>query len=142
MTKVIIDGIEYIPKEIKIETWTDPETGLIWEKQRAEKTMFWKETGAEKTMLWKEALEYAKSLGSDWRLPTIQELLSLIDFSRDKPACKITNTHCSYYWSSTTNAGNTSLAWSVDFLHGGVDYDSKSSNYYVRCVKEGDNYAN
>ncbi len=124
MKKVIIDGIEYIPKEEEIETWTDPETGLIWEKQ-----------GAEKTMPWKEALEYAKSLGSDWRLPTIQELLSLIDFSRDNPACKIIDSHCSYYWSSTTRTGYMSCAWYVGFYYGGVSYDGKSGNYYVRCVK-------
>ena len=37
-----------------------------------------KEDVAEKT--WDEALEYANGLGCGWRLPTIKELISLIDF--------------------------------------------------------------
>ncbi len=125
MKKVIIDGVEYIPKEEEIETWTDPETGLIWERQ-----------GSEKGMIWNEAIKYAETLGDNWRLPTIHELFSLIDFSRDNPACKITNTHCSYYWSSTTRAGYMSCAWYVGFYYGGMSYDGKNGSYYVRCVKE------
>ncbi|MHA1917088.1 MAG: Lcl C-terminal domain-containing protein [Candidatus Ranarchaeia archaeon] len=124
MKKVIIDGIEYIPKEKEIETWTDPETGLIWESQET-----------DKIMSWKKALEYAKDLGSGWRLPTAQELFSLVDFSRNIPACKITNTYAAIYWSSTTRAGYTNCAWYVDFYSGSVSSYGKSGNYYVRCVK-------
>ncbi|MHA1917084.1 MAG: Lcl C-terminal domain-containing protein [Candidatus Ranarchaeia archaeon] len=123
MKKVIIGGIEYIPKEI--ETWTDPETGLIWERQ-----------GSEKTMSWKKALKYAETLGDNWRLPTIQELVTLADFTKINPACKITNTHSSGYWSSTTFAGDTYDAWCMFFGYGGVGSGYKSNRYYVRCVKE------
>ena len=130
MKKVIIDGVEYIPKEKEIETWTDPETGLVWEKQ-----------GSKKEMSWEEAFKYAKKLGDGWRLPTIQELFSLVDFSRNNPACKIIDSHPSYYWSSTADVSGTSYAWSVDFYYGDVGYDIKNGSYYVRCVK-GDNYAN
>ncbi len=124
MGKVIIDGVEYIPKEKEIETWTDPETGLVWERQ-----------GSKKTMSWKEALKYAKSLGNDWRLPTVQELFNLIDLTKINPACKITNTLSSKYWTSTTYAYGTSYAWFVDFYNGYVDNSDKGNNNYVRCVK-------
>ena len=120
MTKVIINGVEYIPKE----TWTDPDTGLIWESQET-----------DKRMSWKKALEYTETLGDNWRLPTVQELITLIDFSKINPACKIANTHCSYYWSSTTYAYGTYSAWYVSFGNGGVSYGNKSGSYYVRCVK-------
>ncbi len=126
MKKVIIDGIEYIPKEIEIETWTDPDTGLVWEKQ-----------GSDQTMSWKEALKYAETLGDNWRLPTVQELLSLIDFSKVNPACKIGNTHTLVYWSSTIYAGGTYDAWHVGFYDGHVYYGYKGSNYYVHCIREG-----
>ncbi|MHA1917085.1 MAG: Lcl C-terminal domain-containing protein [Candidatus Ranarchaeia archaeon] len=117
MKKVIINGIEYISKEI--ETWIDPETGLIWEKQ-----------GLDQTMTWKEAIEYAKTLGNGWRLPTIQELFSLVDFSRGNLACKNINTYLLYYWTN-----DMYYTWHVCFNNGNVYYDDKSSNYYVRCVK-------
>ncbi len=132
MTKVIINGIEYIPKEKEkeIETWTDPNTSLVWEKQEI-----------NKIMSWKEALEYAKDLGNGWRLPTVQELFSLVNFTKINPACKITNAHSAIYWSSTPYTNNTCHAWYVDFYGGGVGSGNKGNNYYVRCVK-GDNYVN
>lgn len=54
-------------------TVTDNNTGLIWLQDPGEK------------MTWKEALAHAESFEyaghDDWRLPTIKELYSLIDFS-------------------------------------------------------------
>ncbi len=117
-----IDGIEYIPKEI--ETWKDPKTGLIWEK-----------FGSKKEMPWEEAFKYAEKLGDGWRLPTVQELFSLIDFIKGNPACKITNTYPSSYWSSTIFMGNIKCAWYVNFNYGHMRYSGKNFNYYVRCVK-------
>ena len=119
MEKVIIDGIEYIPKEEEIETWTDPETGLIWEK-----------LGSKKKMSWNGALAYAETLGNGWRLPTAHELFSLVNFSKINPACKNINTYLLYYWTN-----DMYYTWHVCFNNGNVYYDDKSSNYYVRCVK-------
>ena len=124
MKKVIIDEIEYVPREKEIETWKDTETGLIWNKLES-----------NKTMTWEEAIEYAKTLKNDWRIPTIQELVTLVNFSRNNPACKITSTHCSYYWSSTIYADDTRYAWSVDFYDGDISYDDKNNNFYVYYVK-------
>ena len=125
MKKIIIDGIEYIPKGKEIETWIDPDTGLIWEKQ-----------GSEKGMIWNEAIKYAETLGDNWRLPTIHELFSLIDFSRDNPACKITNFYSATYWSSTTRVNETNIVWIVYFGSGYVSGSIKDNNYFVRCVKK------
>jgi len=54
-------------------TITDNVTGLVWQKKFSDK------------LSWNEAVSYANSsnLGgySDWRIPTIKELYSLIDFS-------------------------------------------------------------
>ncbi len=111
-------------KQKQPETWVDPDTGLIWEKQ-----------GLEKRMSWKEALEYAETLGDNWRLPTIHELFSLIDFSRDNPASTSINSQPLNYWSSTTSVNNMNYAWYVYFYNGSVNYSDKSESYYVRCVK-------
>jgi len=43
----------------------------------------------------------------------------------------------SYYWSSTTYARYTGVAWCVNFGDGGVGCDGKSLSYYVRAVRGG-----
>lgn len=77
---------------------------------------------------------------SKWRLPTIEELTSLIDYSRFNPAlpkgCPI-KLRSSYYWSSTTVANHTGFAWVVDFSSGGVVFYDKANYLYVLCVRAG-----
>jgi len=125
MTKVIIDEVKYVPREKEIEIWIDSETGLVWEKQ-----------GSYKTLSWKKAVEYAETLRNNWRLPTVQELMTLIDFTKINPACKITNTYSSYYWSYTTFVHGTDYMWYIiGFGYGHINYSKKDNNFYVRCVK-------
>lgn len=79
---------------------------------------------------------------SDWRLPAIKELSSLVNSSIPYPgptfdAAWFPRTVSSYYWSSNTCAGYTYVAWLVYFSHGNDYYDLKSSTYYVRAVRAG-----
>jgi len=94
---------------------------------------------------------------SDWRLPTEQELQTIVDYSIPNPgptinAAYFPNTGADYYWSSTALAvqGNGVCApqdgfcgaWPVRFYDGAVlgfwaDEYFKSSSYYVRCVRGG-----
>jgi len=84
---------------------------------------------------WDEAVEYANGLGNGWRLPTIKELISLIDFTICNPACKIKTCLSSTYWSSSSVADNSIDAWCVYFYYGAAHYYRKSNNYHVRCVR-------
>lgn len=73
------------------------------------------------------------------RLPTINELVSLVDDTRSNPAIdtifeKITPYH---YWSSSSITARLSKAWIVPFNNGAPGYNDKSTNYYVRCVRAG-----
>jgi hypothetical protein len=79
---------------------------------------------------------------TDWRLPSKQELQTIVDYSIPYPgptikAAYFPSTIASYYWSSTTYASYTDGAWSVNFSDGVVDYGYKDSSYYVRCVRGG-----
>ena len=91
------------------------------------------DNGIQRT--WDEALEYANDLSDCWRLPTIEELISLIDFNSFQPACHIKNSRSSHYWSSSPYAYGSSYAWYVFFYNGAVGYYVKDSHYYVRCVR-------
>ncbi|MEA2014216.1 MAG: DUF1566 domain-containing protein [Thermodesulfobacteriota bacterium] len=79
---------------------------------------------------------------SDWRLPSIKELSSLVNSDIAYPGPTINTawfprTMSSYYWSSTTYASHTDYAWRVNFNYGYVGGIYKSYSYYVRAVRAG-----
>ena len=115
-------------------TVTNTDTGLMWQQDTA-----------PSTYNWQGALYYCETLTlashNDWRLPKVNELQSLVDYTRYNPSINTTffpNTMSSYYWSSTTYAGHPDSAWLVRFGHGGVyGYGKSLYGYYVRAVRGG-----
>ncbi len=77
---------------------------------------------------------------SDWRLPSREELHTLVNLSASNPAIDTAYfpyTNNSFYWSSSPDAGDTSKAWGFYFDHG-FDYnDAKDEINYVRLVRGG-----
>jgi len=84
---------------------------------------------------------YTASTYSDWRLPTPEELTSLIDSGRFSPALPsghpFTGVQNSSYWSSTTYASDTGNAWVVYMYNGYVNTVVKTTTYYVWPVRGG-----
>jgi len=78
--------------------------------------------------------------GGGWRLPSIEELETLLDDGKYDPSLTdgiFKNFSSSYYLSSTSNANNALNVWRVDFNNGfSNDYD-KAYSQYVRCVRGG-----
>ncbi|MEV3830764.1 MULTISPECIES: Lcl C-terminal domain-containing protein [Aeromonas] len=78
---------------------------------------------------------------SDWRMPSVTELLSIVHNGRTLPAIDQsyfphTPLH-NVYWSSSPNASGSGHAWGVFFSHGEVTYESKLNYSRVRLVRVG-----
>lgn len=124
-------------------TVTDPQTGLMWEM----KTDDGGDRDRDNRYTWQEALDYCNNLTlgghSDWRLPDINELASLLDLRKYSPPINTAffpKTKEDPYWSSTTCAHPTYNAWSMSFhRHTGVKQKTKATdtNGYVRAVRGG-----
>jgi hypothetical protein len=90
------------------------------------------------------ATTYCSSLSlgghSDWRLPSIDELMYIADRSKSNPSIDTTafeNVVSNLYWSSSTVVGYESNAWVVYFNDGYDGWNNKSNSSYVRCVRVG-----
>lgn len=114
------------------EAVRDNETGLVWERSPSTTPMIWYDAVST---CWQNDAGNRKG----WRLPTIEELSSLVDPSGASPGPKLPLGHPfqnvqnggleSEYWSTTTGVRNppdTSQAWVVRF-HNGTRGDSGKS---------------
>lgn len=116
-------------------------SGLIWQKcsrgQNNDSTC----SGSNSTTNWSNASTYCSTLslgGKSWRLPNINEIANLLDYSKNITPFINTNffpnTVSGYYNTSNTYSPNTSEAWNFSFGIGSSLSDIKTSNYSVRCV--------
>lgn len=102
----------------------------------------WQDDAVGSAMPWEDTIAHCESLvlggHSDWRVPNINELTSIVDRSGNNPTIVngFENTSTGFYWSSTTYEGGKNNAWGVFFYYGGVNYNYKDASY-VRCVRDG-----
>ncbi len=109
-------------------TVTDRATGLTWSREDSGEGMLW-----EEALAWVHQKNLENWLGhSDWRLPNIKELHTLVDYARspdltDSPALDpvfqatgITNEDGEpdwpYYWSSTTHAASGGAGTAASYV--------------------------
>jgi hypothetical protein len=116
-------------------TVTDGVTGLMWQKSSPAATYPWGGAATPGT-----AQNYCATLTlaghNDWRLPSMIELVSIVDTTVPNPAINKTyfpNTFQSAHWSAAPYDGTTAVT--VIFSFGQVGRDPMTTPRSVRCVR-------
>ena len=125
-------------------TVTDKATGLIWQKTDSAYLPVGSYSGS---MNWEDTFNYIREMNirhvsgySTWRLPNIQELLSLLDFGQFDPNLNSIFKYCNqsgYHWSSTSRFWGTSDHWAANFVHGVIVFKDGTESHYVKGVLGG-----
>ncbi len=139
-------------------TVTDTKTGLMWKRCSEGLSGVNCEQGKAKEYEWNDAVQRFKKVQyagyADWRLPTIDELKTLVYCSNgvkdkddgecndgsEKPTINqqaFPNTLSGWYWSGSPNALNSDNAWDVNFNYGYSSANYRNLNVAVRLVRGG-----
>ncbi len=145
----LITGISYGADEARFIfsdlTAKDKKTGLMWTRDA---------NIAGREMGWYKANDYIKQLNkqkysgyTDWRLSSKEELVTLIDYAKGKGYKEdfhqvlnkvgFRNVQANLYWSSSSYAGGTSVAWIVNMWDGVVRGGYETNTRYVWPVRAG-----
>jgi len=118
------------------QTVTDTLTGLMWQKN----------PNAIPKSNWSQALSLCDSSPvasyTDWRMPNLREMLSLIDYyyyslAVDTTAFPLLDGDDTIYWTSTSNIADGVYAWCVDLDTGETAAASKTlDSYWVWAVRD------
>lgn len=112
-------------------------TGLMWLKNP---------DATKRT--WTDAIAYCEGLDgtsgrggfTDWRMPNVMELLSLLDYGHVSPALPSGHpfiVQSAIYSSGTTYINHPGYQWNVGIATGGTDVGAKTGSFYVWPVRGG-----
>ena len=125
-------------------------TGLMW--KRCAEGQTWDNaasscTGSTSSLNWQNALAAAKNSTfaghTDWRLPNVKELQSIVESCGYDPAINTTifpATPTSTFWSASSFGPSPAYAWDVDFYVGDVFVYDLPYDLQVRLVRGGQSF--
>ena len=122
-------------------TVTHQKTGLTW--MRCSLGQTWTGStcsGTAQTYTYDNAIKQTANFAgySDWRLPNIAELQTIVERDNRNPAINtelFPNTRSDWFWSSSPSVGVTDNAWYVDFYGGNVSGSYRGGAFPVRLVR-------
>jgi len=129
------EGLQYT---MNTYTWFDGDTGR--KNNMYSKNCYW---GKDcNTQSYIDDINEAQLCSySNWRLPTRDELKTIINYYGDDILIDLDffpNTQKETYWTSMTAKDNPSLAYEIPFFYGGSIVREKSIDTYIRLVRSAD----
>jgi hypothetical protein len=129
-------------------TVTDSKTSLTWKKCVEGLSGDDCGSGSAGSFTWQQALQQPNIVNNssgfaghtDWRLPNINELVSIVEEQCSNPAINLNrfpNTPSSVVWSGSPYANYSDYAWYVAFFNGVSYGGSRGFNLAVRLVRGG-----
>ncbi len=115
----------------------DRETGLVWQLETPETTRTW-------VNAMKHCMGTTIGGRKGWRLPTVSELMTLVEPLNNNPALPANiflgvqygqDGGRDGYWTSTTQVDDDTRANIVRFSDGNIVYNLKTIDYYVLAVR-------
>ena len=130
------EGLQYT---MNTYTWFDGDTGR--KNNMYSKNCYWGE-GCNTQSYIDNINEAQLCTYSNWRLPTRNELKTIINYYGDDDILIdldfFPNTQMGTYWTSMTAKDNHSLAYEIPFFYGGSVVREKSIDTYIRLVRSAD----
>ena len=132
-------------------TVSDENTGLMWEVKGVSDGSAdpGNPNDPDNTYSWNELSDFIILLNasnhkgySDWRIPTVKELETILDLSVAEPGPAMQSTlfpNCQSgsYWTSVPDVVNPAMVWSIDFSTSYDNITATSEKLYVRAVRGG-----
>jgi Protein of unknown function (DUF1566) len=125
-----------------LESYTDNGDGTVTDNVTG---LMWQQSVESVTYTQPDALAYCAGLSlagyTDWRLPTVIEVISIVDPGASSPALNtkyfpaVAFWENAGFWTSTLNAGMPGSAWDVAFSDGETSYQPVGSGFVARCVR-------
>jgi hypothetical protein len=121
----------------------DTLTNLVWQRDGSGTRTGCSGSG-NLTCTWSEASAYCGALVlggvTGFRLPTVKELRSIVDFTIAGPGPTIDqtafpSTPSESFWTSSQYAGSSGSAWYVFFYNGASSNYDVSAHLWARCVR-------
>ena len=130
------EGLQYT---VNTYTWFDGDTGR--KNNMYSKNCYWGE-GCNTQSYIEDINKAELCTYSDWRLPTRDELKSIVDYYGDSDilidSLLFPNTQMDTYWTSMSAKDNPSLAYEIPFFFGGSLVRDKTIDTFVRLVRSAD----
>ncbi|WP_428035949.1 DUF1566 domain-containing protein [Amphritea sp.] len=133
-SRFVLNGGEAYDQQTKL-TWQRCSVGTTWTSDEGC-------VGKVKLLGLNKARQSAQQLGGGWRVPTIQELYSIVEQRCFNPTINstvfpaVTNVgEGAPYWSDTPVEEIPSLIYFIDFIDGAIDGHSKGFPLAVRLVR-------
>ncbi|WP_250459510.1 DUF1566 domain-containing protein [Microbulbifer litoralis] len=125
----------------------DTRTHLMWRACLEGVTGEACDEGKPLALTWAEALAYVPNANgdggfaghSDWRLPNIRELGTLVELQCTGPAINLAvfnNAPAAGVWSSSPSGFHTHYSWYVDFVTGAFTYGERAKPKAIRLVRD------